>query len=107
MPLWLVHEGTSFGSVVWSDGKQGDVYVYCKETGLFHPNGNMTYSYYTSKGPYRFMEVGPGEAGIEIQNGIGEHGPSRSGLVNSYAANPENLTVRNVMLTVASERGRV
>lgn len=107
MPLWLVQDGSSFRSVVWNDGIQGDLYVYCKETGLFHPNGNMSHSYYTSKGPYTFLPIKAGDAGIEIQNGIGAHGPSRKGLVNSYLGNPECLTVRNVMLTVADEHGRV
>ena len=107
MPLWYVHEGTSFGSIVWTDGKQGEVYVYCKETGLFHPDANITYSYYTKRGPYKFMATVPGEAGIEIQDGIGEFGASRAGLIRSYKGNDECLTVRNVMLTVAAEHGRV
>lgn len=107
MPLWFVTDGSSFGSITWNDGMQSDVYVYCKETGLFHRNGNMSHSFYTKTGPYRFGLTNAGEAGMAIQNGIGEHGPSRSALVGSYRKDDDYKTVRQVMLTVANERGRV
>lgn len=107
MPLWRVSIGIkTFESVVWVDGIQGDVYVYCDNTGLFHPHASMTSNYYTGVGPYQFGAIGPGYAGILIQNNCGRLALDHS-MLPIYAANPENLTVRNVMLTVAGEHGRV
>ncbi len=107
MPLWRAYIGIrTFESVAWVDGKQGDVYVYCDNTGLFHPHASMTHNYYTSIGPYAFDTVSAGYAGIMIQNGTGRL-PEDHSMLKVYAANDEYLTVRNVMLTVADERGRV
>lgn len=99
MALWYVHDGQTFSSVTWSDGIRGDVYVYCMNTGLFHPDQNITYSYYTNRGPYHFNAISPGIAGMMIQEGCGFIDPGR-GLLHSYQTNPEHLTVQQVMLTV-------
>lgn len=100
MAFWYVWRGSSSGSVAWTDGKQGDVYVYCNNTGHFHSDPAVTYQYYTGQGPYRFSSICAGQVGIDIQEGVGQLDIDSS-VLRRYQDNPEYLTVRNVMLTEA------
>lgn len=109
MPVWqVIRKDSAWISVVWSDGVRGDVYVYCNNTKRFHPDREITYSYYTATGNYTFWPVRIGTAGVLIQNGVGEIDVHRDiNRLLEYKRNPEYLTVQNLMLTVAGEHGRV